>query len=103
MRIRVVLVRVRSRLVCAGQPVSWFVSEGHEPEGRTSGVERAREARCIRRSECGGANAQSQLGAPAMLISQAIPNLSTHMPKVSPQIAFSSGMVMVPPSMSFSQ
>ena len=35
--------------------------------------------------------------APVMLIIQLMPNLSMHMPKVSPQGAVSSGSAMVPP------
>lgn len=41
--------------------------------------------------------------SPAMLTSHAMPNLSTHIPKVSPHGALSSGMVTVPPSTSLSQ
>ena len=40
---------------------------------------------------------------PAMLTSQLTPNLSVHMPKVSPHGAGASGMVTVPPADSFSQ
>jgi hypothetical protein len=42
-------------------------------------------------------------GLPAMLTIQLIPNLSTHIPKLSPHGAFSSGTVTVPPCDSFSQ
>jgi hypothetical protein len=42
-------------------------------------------------------------GAPATLTIQLTPNLSTHMPNVSPHGALSSGMVTVPPSDSLSQ
>jgi len=42
-------------------------------------------------------------GEPAMFTSHRTPNLSTSMPKVSPQGAFSSGAVIVAPSASPSQ
>lgn len=47
--------------------------------------------------------ARNQRPAPAMLTIQLTPNLSRHMPKVSPQICLSSGMTILPPALSLSQ
>jgi hypothetical protein len=59
------------------------------------------EAECGTSGERGPAPAQ--VAGPAMLTSQLMPNLSTSMPKVSPQGAVFNGSVTVAPSVSASQ
>jgi hypothetical protein len=52
---------------------------------------------------CAPCDVASQLGWAEAFTSQLVPNWSTHMPKVSPQGAFSKGIVTVPFSLSRSQ
>ena len=64
-------------------------------------VKRARPGRVL---PAPGVEIRVELAAQAeMLTSQLIPNWSTHMPNMSPQAAFSSGIITVPPSASLAK
>src|SRR5262245_51799457 len=74
-----------------GRPASLVVGSRAGLHGRPEGVVPSREEEL-----CQPCPAE-------MLTNQLVPNLSVHMPKTSPQSAFSSGIVTVPPAESFSK
>jgi hypothetical protein len=97
-----------SSLNGSGNTPALKVSEGREPcslstLARGSGSGGRGSPLAGASSDCPTTEGASQLGWAEAFTNQFVPNRSTHMPKVSPQGAFSKGIVMVPFLLSRSQ